>query len=131
MKKLTPEEQLSALESAWNLNPKLICEACEHPLEIDMSCSEQMAESVSIDMESVGYVQHVVLRCQNASESLHIDNCDYGDCNLDDGDKWYNGYNYEIICHNNNVWVDLWDDRFSDNPTGAKLNKYSGARLLE
>ena len=130
MKKLSPQEQLDALELEWNLNPKLICDGCEQPLEIDSSCYEQMAESVSIDMESVGYVQHVVLRCQNASESLHVDNCN-GDCNYDDGDKWYNGYDYEIICYNVNERIDLWDDRFSKNPKGAGLNRYAAARLLE
>lgn len=124
--KLKPQEQLDALESAWNLNPKLICDGCEQPLEIDMSCYEQMAESVDIDMKNDGYVQHVVLRCENAS-GMHQDECDYSNCDFDDGDKYHDG----IICHNFNVWVDLWDDRFSDNPTGPKLNKYSGARLLE
>ncbi|HAI56314.1 MAG TPA: hypothetical protein DCM04_00120 [Saprospirales bacterium] len=125
MKKLKPQEQLEALESAWNLNSKLICDGCEQPLEIDMSCFEQMAESVAIDMKDVGYVQHVVLRCENAS-GYHQDECD-NDCDYDDGEKYHDG----IICHNFNVWVDLWDDRFSDNPTRPKVGKYSGAKLLE
>lgn len=121
--KKTSEEQLLELESYWNLNPEIVCDGCEKPLEIDMSCFEQMAESVKIDMEDVGYVKHVVLRCDNAFGN-HADECDY-DCTYDDGDKYYGG----IICHNFNTWVDLWDYRFADEEKEPKVS--NGAKFVK
>ena len=123
MKNLTPQEQVEALESAWNLNPELVCDGCQNPLEIDMSCLEQMLESMRIDMKDVGYVRHVVVRCESAFGD-HADECD-DNCTYDEGDRYYGG----IICHNFNTWVDLWDYRFANEKKETRVSY--GAKLIK
>lgn len=123
MKKLTSEEQVLALESYWNLNPNLVCDGCQKPLEVDSSCFDQMMESSRIDMKDVGYVKHVVLRCENAFGDHEME-CD-DNCNYDEGDIYHGG----IICHNFNTWVDLWDYRFADEEKEPKISY--GAKFVK
>jgi len=123
----TREKQLNYLEQYWELNDNIVCDGCEQPLEIDMACFEQMAESSKIDWEESGFVKHVVLRCENASGG-HQDRCD-GDCDYNDGDRDYESWDDSLICHNFNVWVDLWDYRFSGDEKKKPYISSGGATL--
>ena len=40
------QRQVQELESDYNENSKYVCDSCETPLVVDMSCFDQMAESM-------------------------------------------------------------------------------------
>jgi len=128
--------QLYELESDYNENPKFVCDSCETPLVVDISCTDQMAESMRIDWEADGFVTHVVARCENSF--AHAEQCwthdenggiDYN-CYLNEGADDPNGYDNKV-CHNGYEWVDIWDKRFSKNPEDKTLFPDKGIKVLE
>lgn len=129
-------EQLYELESAYNENPKIVCDSCETPLTVNIGCADQMAESMYIDWESKGYVTHVVAICENSF--AHAEQCWVHDenggidnnCYLNEGSDDPNGYDNKV-CHNGYEWVDIWDKRFSKNPKDKTLFPDRGVKVLE